>query len=93
MKRIIDIDEEEYNRIRHFCSSSDNNIPLGWYEIAKSKPLQTELEEIKAKIEGYKSTIDIAISEDELKIEGMKEAYSDSLEIIDKCIVELKGDK
>ena len=51
MKLIIDIDEEEYNRIRHFCSFSDNNIPLGWYEIAKSTPLQAELEEIKAEIE------------------------------------------
>lgn len=50
MKRIIDIDEEEYNRIKHFCSFGDNNIPLGWYEIAKSKSLQEEFEEIKAEL-------------------------------------------
>ena len=42
------------------------------------------VDNIRAEIEGYKSTIDNAISEDELKIEGMKEAYADCLEIIDK---------
>ena len=41
-------------------------------------------DKIRTEIEGYKSTIDNAISEDELKIEGMKEAYTDCLEIIDK---------
>lgn len=39
---------------------------------------------IRAEIEEYKSTIDNAISEDELKIEGMQEAYNDCLEVIDK---------
>ncbi len=34
------------------------------------------------------STIDKAISEDELKIEGMKEAYTDCLEIINNCKAE-----
>lgn len=42
------------------------------------------LDKIRAEIEKYKSSIDKAISEDELKIEGMKEAYTDCLEIIDK---------
>ena len=42
------------------------------------------LDNIRAEIEKYKSTIDNAISEDELKIEGMKEAYTDCLNIIDK---------
>lgn len=42
------------------------------------------LNKIKSDIEEYKSTIDNAISEDELKIEGMKEAYTDCLEIINK---------
>lgn len=42
------------------------------------------LDKIKTEIEEYKSTIDYAISEDELKIEGLKEAYTDCLEIIDK---------
>lgn len=42
------------------------------------------LDKIRAQIDKHKSTIDKAISEDELKIEGMKEAYTDCLEIIDK---------
>ena len=42
------------------------------------------IEQIRAEIQEYKSTIDNAISEDELKIEGMKEAYVDCLDIIDK---------
>ena len=54
---------------------------------------QRELEKIKTEIEEYKSTIDNAISEDELKIEGMKEAYSDSIKIIGKHIAELKGEQ
>jgi len=41
-------------------------------------------DKIRTEIEGYKSTADNAISEDELKIEGMKEAYTDCLGIIDK---------
>lgn len=43
-----------------------------------------DLDKIRAQIDKHKSTIDKAISEDELKIEGMKEAYTDCLEIIDK---------
>ena len=55
-------------------------------------PNQTELlDKIRAEIEGYKSTIDNAISEDELKIEGMKEAYANCLEIIDKYKAESEG--
>ena len=53
----------------------------------KKNPIVIErsvLDKIRAEIEGYKSTIDNAISEDELKIEGMKEAYVDCLKIIDK---------
>jgi len=46
------------------------------------------LEKIKKEIEEYKSTIDRAISEDELKIEGMKVAYTDCLEIINKYMAE-----
>lgn len=49
------------------------------------------LDKIRAEIEGYKSTIDNAISEDALKIEGMKEAYADCLEIIDKYKAESEG--
>ena len=49
------------------------------------------LDKIRAKIERHKSTIDKAISEDELKIEGMKEAYADCLEIIDEYKSESRG--
>ena len=45
---------------------------------------ESSIDKIRAEIEGYRSTIDNAISEDELKIEGMKEAYADCLKIIDK---------
>ena len=48
------------------------------------------LEKIKNEIEGYKSTTDRAISEDELKIEGMKAAYTDCLEIVDKYMDEIE---
>lgn len=48
------------------------------------------LDKIRVKIEGYKSTIDNAISEDTLKIEGMKEAYADCLNVIDECKAEIE---
>lgn len=51
------------------------------------------LDKIRAEIKGYESTIDNAISEDELKIEGMKEAYVDCLEIIDKYKAESEGEE
>ena len=57
----------------------------------KKNPIVIEravLDKIRTEIEGYKSTIDNAISEDELKIEGLKEAYVNCLEIIDKHYVE-----
>lgn len=53
-------------------------------EMCKVNPL----DKIRSEIEWYKSTIDNAISEDELKIEGMKEAYADCLKIIDNYKVE-----
>ena len=53
-------------------------------DVLEKQMQEPVLDKIRAEIEGYKSTIDKAISEDELKIEGMKEAYADCLEIIDK---------
>ena len=44
-------------------------------ELPNELEQESMLDKIKAEIEEYKSTIDKAISEDELKIEGMKEAY------------------
>ena len=51
------------------------------------------LDKIRAHIERYKLTIDRAISEDELKIEGMKEAYANCIEIIDKYKIESEDKK
>ena len=42
------------------------------------------LDKIKAEIEEYMSTLKYAISEDELTIKGLKDAYAECLEIIDK---------
>ena len=62
------------------------NTPKGKAVSMALKALEREsvLDKIRDEIEGYRSTIDNAISEDELKIEGMKEAYADCLKIIDK---------
>ena len=57
--------------------------------IQSLEPYATILK-IRAEIEGYKSTIDNAVSEDELKIEGMKEAYVDCLRVIDKYAAEMR---
>ena len=66
-------------------------IPSRYRGIEKTqKEINEVLDKIRAEIEGYKSSIDNAISEDESKIEGMKVAYSDCLEIIDKY--KAKGD-
>lgn len=46
------------------------------------------LDKLSAEIEEYRSTIDYAISEDEFKIKGMKDAYDNCLETIDKCKAE-----
>lgn len=56
--------------------------------ILKALDQESILSKIRTEIEGYKSTISRAISEDELKIEGMKEAYTDCIKIIDKYKIE-----
>ena len=65
-----------------YLNACESEFEMGKvFELAK-KGLY--IEQIRAEIEEYKSTIDNAISEDELKIEGMQEAYNDCLDIIDK---------
>lgn len=59
--------------------------------IASAKLHRMILDEIRAKILRYRDTIDKAIAEDSSKIEGMKEAYNDCLEIIDKYKAESEG--
>lgn len=81
MKLIIDISEDLYQTFHNtqprmgdagidsICQAIGNGIPL---------------DKIRAKILRYRDTIDRAIAEDSSKIEGMKEAYNDCLEVIDK---------
>ena len=57
------------------------SIICGAINLLEQEPI---LNRVRAEIDKYKSTIDKAISEDELKIEGLKEAYTDCLKIIDK---------
>jgi hypothetical protein len=83
MKLIIDIPEEKYERIIKDAQARmyhTNDL----FELITILKNGTPLDDVKAEIEEYRSTIDRAISEDELKIEGMKEAYTDCLKIIDK---------
>ena len=55
------------------------------------KPQENDfLDKIRAEIQRYRDTIDRAIAEDTLKIESMKEAYNDCLEIIDKYKAEIE---
>jgi len=82
--------EEAIARIKNHKIAHKMNEPRAIY-ISEAldmaiKALEHEdiLDKIRVEIERYKSTIDRAITEDELKIEGMKEAYTDCLEIIDK---------
>ena len=70
MKLLIDIPENTYEQIKGLVLPDNATV--------------CDIEQIRAEIEEYKSTIDNAISEDELKIEGMQEAYNDCLEVIDK---------
>ena len=42
------------------------------------------LSEIRVEIERHRDSLDKAISEDELTIDGMNKAYNDVLEILDK---------
>ena len=81
MKLIIDIPDHVYEWVK-------NTGKFGMYRLDTAKVIQNgiPLDDVKAEIEEYRSTIDRAISEDELKIEGMKEAYTDCLEIINKYI-------
>lgn len=44
------------------------------------------LSEIRVEIEQYRDSLDKAISEDELTIDGMKKAYNDVLEIMDRYL-------
>lgn len=79
MKLIIDVPDNVYAKVLEYYEH--NGIVEAVYGyIYRGIPL----EQIRAEIEEYKSTIDNAISEDELKIEGMQEAYNDCLEVIDK---------
>ena len=83
MKLIIDVSEEAYKRC---CVLAD----LDGSPILKAIKYGTPLDKIRAKILRYRDTIDRAIAEDSSKIEGMKEAYNDCLEVIDKYKTETR---
>jgi hypothetical protein len=85
-----------YNEITNGDYNKDALINDLVYDISelvkeRDKKQYSILDKIRAEIEGYKSTIDNAVSEDELKIEGMKEAYADLVDIIDKYKAEIKS--
>jgi hypothetical protein len=92
MGRLIDVDEvkKRYPIMRNDFGMVINEslhkdldkIPT--VEAISKVDMVAIFDKIRTEIEGYKSTADNAISEDELKIEGMKEAYTDCLGIIDK---------
>ena len=92
------LDKSKYSNT--FCEehSIDWSINLGMAHIVVNelKPVTPQpevdvLDKIRSEIEGYKSTIGNAISEDELTIEGMKVAYTNCLEIIDEYKAESEG--
>jgi len=78
VKLIIDIDIVNYN----VCRIGGEDFGPVQQAVGKGIPL----EDIKAEIKAYKNSVDKAISEDELKREGMKLAYQDSIDIIDRHI-------
>ena len=78
MKLIIDIPKSALELL--------NTTGVDWLDaehILSAVANGTPLDDVKAEIEEYKSTVDRVISEDELKIEGMKEAYANCFEILD----------
>ena len=91
MKLIIDIPDSAYKVCYDLRNVGDTNCladilvnAVGIGTPIPDNATVCDIEQIRAEIEEYKSTIDNAISEDELKIEGMQEAYNDCLEVIDK---------
>ncbi len=87
MKVVIDIDKKSYDKMKTYHGLDD-----AYFSIKHGIPLDDIFAKIRAKIEEYKATIDRAVSEDKSKIKGMKEAYADCLEIIDKHLSEVEGE-
>lgn len=71
-----------------------NGLIIGTSEKGYKQGVSDVLDKIRIEIKNYRSTIDKAISEDELKSAWIKEACVNFLEIIDKCKAEnKKGEK
>ncbi len=83
IRLVIEMPVEMFHEIRDTELISIETLNASIKAIENSVRLSDVLNDVKAEIEEYSSTIDRAISEDELKIEGMKEAYTDCLKIID----------
>ena len=83
MKRIVDIDEKDYEVIKRECSNKDV-VPIGWVQILNGKPLQTEYEEIKTDI--HLSTVTGITGKTLVRVELVDE-------IIDNHIKELNNER
>lgn len=85
IKLIIELDKCDYIRIKQHCDFALGcNIPLGQKEIAQGKPLQEELEKIKADIV---KTRDMIPDEGTFCL-GVKTGNTNDLVILDKYIEE-----
>lgn len=86
VKLVVTLNKGQYENLKNIHCGS-----IGARMIVNAVMNGIPLDDIKAEIEEYRSTIDRAISEDELKIEGMKEAYTDCLKILDNIGKAEKG--
>lgn len=85
MKLIIDIPEVDYECAKQRWMRGISAYKMDYY-ISNGIPFDFVINDIKAEILSYKDSVDKAISDDEFKRDGMKVAYQDCLEIIDKHI-------
>ena len=83
MKLIINIPQTAYDAIQALKDIESTNEGTLENVLIKAVESGIPLDKIRTKIKRYRDTIDRAIAEDSSKIEGMKEAYNDCLEIID----------
>lgn len=86
MKLIIDIPDNIYDAIKKAQTiiSGQRSGKTLLQILVNSVENGTPLDDVKAEIMSYRDSVDRAISEDEFKRDGMKIAYQDCIEIIDK---------
>ena len=87
MKIVIDLDEKYYNDIKNSPTASNYSTLYALFGIRNGRPLQAELEEIKAEISDY------AVVDDSKSIKrGFEIMQGIVLELLDNHISELKGE-